>query len=118
MAARRYPLGRRGLAWVLLVLMLVSWLAQFVFELIVVRNEARAHGSSFSWNEFWAEFGQSTFENWQSEFLQLLTFVVLTAFLVFEDSPESRDGDDEIKARLERIEAKLDGSSPPGSASP
>jgi hypothetical protein len=107
---RRYPLGRRGLAWVLLGLLLVSWFGQFVFEIVVVRNEAHAHGEAFSWGEFWPEFGQSTLENWQSEFLQLLTFVVLTTFLVFQGSPESRDGDDEVKSQLNRIEAKLDGT--------
>jgi hypothetical protein len=30
--------------------------------------------------------------------------------LVFKGSPESRDGDDEMKAQLARIEAKLDGT--------
>ena len=107
---RRYPLGRRGLGWVLLGLLLVSWIGQFIFEVMVVRNDAHAHGERFSWSEFWPEFGQSTFENWQSEFLQLLTFVVLTAFLVYHGSPESRDSDDEMKAQLDRIEAKLDGN--------
>lgn len=53
----------------------------------------------------WAE---ATFENWQSEFLQLFTMVALTSFLVFKGSPESRDGDDEMKATLERIERRLD----------
>jgi hypothetical protein len=37
-------------------------------------------------------FGEATFENWQSEFLQLLAFVVFTSFLIFKGSPESRDG--------------------------
>ena len=47
-------------------------------------------------------------ENWQSEFLQLLTFVVLTSFLVHKGSHESKDGDEEIRATLERIERKLE----------
>jgi hypothetical protein len=36
-------------------------------------------------------------ENWQSEFLQLLTFVVLTTFLIHRNSHESRDSDDEMQ---------------------
>lgn len=46
-------------------------------------------------------------ENWQSEFLQLLTFVVLTAFFIHRGSHESRDSDDEMKAMLQRIEQRL-----------
>jgi hypothetical protein len=48
-----------------------------------------------------------SFENWQSEFLQLLAFVVFTSFLIFKGSPESRDGQDEMVAALERIERRL-----------
>ena len=52
-------------------------------------------------------WGQATFENWQSEFLQLLSFVVLTAFLVHRGSHESRDQDEHTQASLDRIEARL-----------
>ena len=50
---------------------------------------------------FWDEFGQSTFENWQSEFLQLAAFTIATAYLVYAGSSESPDSE-------ERLEAKLD----------
>jgi len=49
-----------------------------------------------------------TDENWQSEFLQVLAFVTLTSFLIFKGSPESRDSDGEIQAKLDRIEQRLD----------
>jgi hypothetical protein len=35
------------------------------------------------------EFVEATFENWESEFLQMAAFVLLTAFLVQKGSPES-----------------------------
>jgi hypothetical protein len=35
-------------------------------------------------------FLEATFENWESEFLQMAAFVVLTTFLVQKGSPESR----------------------------
>jgi hypothetical protein len=104
----RRPLGDKGLAVVLAALFLASWIAQFIVEIVVVRNEAESHAESFSWGEFWPHFWQSTLENWQSEFLQLLTFVVLTSYLIFRGSPESKDSDDEMQATLERIEAKVD----------
>ncbi len=105
---KRYPLGDHGLAWVLAGMFLFSWVGQFVFELMVVRDEAQDAGQSFSWSQFWPHFGQSTFENWQSEFLQVFTFVVITTFLIFRGSHESRDNDDEVSEQLHRIERRLD----------
>jgi hypothetical protein len=54
----------------------------------------------------WAEW---TFQNWQSEFLEVLVLIVLTTYLIHKGSPESKDGDEEMKHLLERIERKVDG---------
>jgi hypothetical protein len=62
---------------VLLVLFLASWGAQLVSMLIEVGNEARQHGEVFSLSEFWPQFWSATFENWQSEWLQLLVQAVI-----------------------------------------
>lgn len=105
---RRTVWQRYSLSIVLGLLFLTSWLAQAVTEWQVVAKEAESHGEAMTTGDFLWEFGQSTFENWQSEFLQLLTFVVLTVFLVHQGSPESRSSDEETEASLERIEAKLD----------
>jgi hypothetical protein len=44
-------------------------------------------------------FVEATFENWESEFLQLSGYVFLTAFLIQKGSPESKDPDgDEVDA--------------------
>ena len=64
--------------------------------------EAFGH-DGYVWS--WA---QATFENWQSEFLQVFVFIVLTTFLVHRNSHESPDTDYENEAALRRIEAKLD----------
>jgi hypothetical protein len=53
-------------------------------------------------------FGEWTFQNWQSEFLEVLLLIVLTASLIHKGSHESKDGEDEIKARLRRIEERLE----------
>lgn len=52
---------------------------------------------------------KATLENWQSEWLQLLTFVILTAYLIHRGSHESKDTDEKVDAALARIEQKLDG---------
>jgi len=70
-------LKRWGAAYLLLALFLASWGAQFISMLIEVGNEARQHGEAFSLSEFWPQFWSSTFENWQSEWLQLLMQAVI-----------------------------------------
>jgi hypothetical protein len=60
-----------GAAYVMFLLFLASWIGQFIAQLIEVGNEARQHGEEFMMSEFWPKFFQATFENWQSEWLQL-----------------------------------------------
>jgi hypothetical protein len=68
------------------------------------------HGAVAHWlgsdGYIWS-WGFATFQNWQSEFLQLFAFVVLTAYFIHRGSHESKDSDDHMQAQLDRIEAKL-----------
>jgi hypothetical protein len=99
-----------GLSITLMVLFLVSWLIQTWTGWVEFVSEQQAHGETarafgpdgYIWN--WA---QSTFENWQSEFLQVFVFIVLTTFLVHRKSHESPDTDYDTEAALRRIEAQL-----------
>ena len=63
---------RWGAAYILLAMFIASWAGQFIFMLIEVGNEARQHGQAFAMSDFWAQFFSATFENWQSEWLQLV----------------------------------------------
>ena len=47
-------------------------------------------------------FLQSTFENWESEFLQMFMFLVLSIFLYQKGSSESKDPDEKEKADVEK----------------
>lgn len=96
-----------GLSIVLLGLFILTWSLQFIAQLIKVRNDAEGRGISFSWGTFFPEFFTATFENWQSEFLQLLTFVVLTAYLIHKNSAESRDSTDRIERKIDKVLEKL-----------
>jgi len=98
----------RLLSIVLLGLFLASWVGQFVAQATEVRSNAETHGQPFEWTDFWPQFLSATFENWQSEFLQLFTFVVLTALFIHRNSAESADGDDELKAMLEELLARTE----------
>ena len=49
------------------------------------------------------EFGETVFENWESEFLQMGMYVILTVFLYQKGSSESKkhDGTDEVEEKPE-----------------
>ena len=100
-----------GLSITLAVLFLVSWALQsWTGWIEFVANQA-AHGQqaeAFGPDGYIWSWGQATFENWQSEFLQVFVFIVLTTFLVHRKSHESPDTDYDTEASLRRIEAKLD----------
>ena len=97
-----------NLSIVLVTLFLVSWIGQAIFQWFEVANEAQAHGQAGTLAEFLPAFFSATFENWQSEFLQLFSMVILTSFLVHRGSHESKDQDEKVDQTLARIERRLD----------
>ena len=99
-----------NLSLVLLACFLVSWVLQawtgwrkFAAEQLQHQQAPAVFGSDgYIW-----EFLAATFENWQSEFLQLLAMVVLTSFLIHRGSAESNDSNDRMEARLDEIDRRL-----------
>jgi hypothetical protein len=99
-----------NLSLVLLACFLVSWALQawtgwrkFSAEQLQHRQTASVFGEDgYIW-----EFLAATFENWQSEFLQLLAMVVLTSFLIHRGSAESKDSNDRMEAKLDDIQQRL-----------
>lgn len=88
---------------------MLSWIGHGYFQWQeFVQNQA-AHNQPVQVAAFIPEFLASTFENWQSEFLQLFTMVILTSILSFKGSPESRDSEEKTESALARIEKKLNG---------
>ena len=103
-----------SLSIVLAALFLVSWALQTWTGWVEFVAEQQEHGQvaeAFGPGGYIWAWAQATFENWQSEFLQLLTFVVLTTYLVHRGSHESRDTDEKFQAQLDRIEQRLAGLS-------
>jgi hypothetical protein len=97
-----------GLSIALSILFFLSWIGQGLSEWRLFVEEQRAHEEPARAMDYVAHLAQSTMENWQSEFLQLFSFVVLAAFLVHRGSAESRDSDDRIEEAIGRIERRLD----------
>jgi hypothetical protein len=99
-----------GLTIVLAVLFVVSWVLQSVTGWVEFASNQQAHGEAaqlFGESGYFWGWMQATFENWQSEFLQLFTMVALTAFLVHRGSTESKDSDDEMMLLLTVMRREL-----------
>jgi hypothetical protein len=86
-----------GLSVVLAALFLCFWAAQSVAGFHVYNDEHALHGtSSVSYGQYLTSghFWQATGENWESEFLQMGAYVILTVRLFQRGSAESHDPDD------------------------
>ena len=96
-----------GLGLALTILFFATWVGHGIAQWQTFTDDQLAHGEAVTAGDFFAEFAQSTLENWQSEFLQLFAFVVLAAMYIHKGSGESKDGEDKIEASLRRIEEHL-----------
>ena len=92
---------RWGAVYLLLILFAGSWLGQFVTQLSEFRSEQQVHGEPFIMSEFLIQFCASTFENWQSEWLQLIFQAIL--LLGAKHWLFRVDAED-----MERVERKID----------
>lgn len=99
--ARWSWMRRHGLSLALFALFISSWTGQFVAQGIQAEREGE---------DFWPAFWASTFENWQSEFLQLLTFVLLTAILIHRGSHESKESSDRMEAKIDVLLERTGGA--------
>jgi hypothetical protein len=83
----------RGLTLSLMAMFLVSLAGQLITGLAEFNAEQQAHDQAAV--SFGAYLGtghpwEALFENWESEFLQMAVFVLLTTVLIQKGSPESR----------------------------
>jgi hypothetical protein len=96
-----------GLSIAFCVLFFISWIAHGFVQWEDYSEQQKEHKEQPTIAGFVVSFGESTLENWQSEFLQLFSFVVLSALLIHKGSAESKDSDDEMLERIKRIEKHL-----------
>jgi len=92
-----------GFALVTGALFVFAWVGQFITQAIAFGNDATEHGQSFTWSEYLPQFLASTFENWQSEFLQLVWQAAGLALFYYWGSSQSRESDERIEAKLDAL---------------
>src|SRR5687768_7396380 len=91
-------LKNNSLSLVFFILFLLSLAGQIVTGVKQHNSEMQDEGGKqLSTSQYLTSghFLQSTFENWESEFLQMALFLILTMFLYQKGSSESKDPDKE-----------------------
>jgi hypothetical protein len=102
------PVKKYGFAWVTLGFLMISLVGHWVFGWFAFVNEQSLHGAPVDLSGYVVELLRQTFENWQSEFLQLLWQVVGLTILLYVGSPQSKESEDRTEAILEAILRKVD----------
>ena len=90
-------------AWITLGFFAVSLALHWYFGWQTYVDEAREHGQPPESGAYMSEMLRDTFENWQSEFLQLLWQVVGLAYFLYVGSPGSKENDDRVEAKIDEL---------------
>lgn len=90
-------------AWLTLAFFLGSLALHWWFGWRAFVDEASAHGETPQFSPYLAQMLRDTFENWQSEFLQLLWQVVGLAYFLYLGSPSSHENDDRLEAKVDAL---------------
>jgi hypothetical protein len=99
---------RYGYGWVTLGFFVVSLAGHWVFGWFAYVQEQTQHGAPVEVPGYLVQMMRDTLENWQSEFLQLLWQIGGLAFLLYVGSPQSKEGDDRMEAKIDAILAAVD----------
>lgn len=97
-----------GAVVICLLMFLGSLLGQFVSQVAEEKSNAETHGQEFSIEEVWPTFAAATFENWQSEFLQLAFQSLLIAsvyqrYIFRKDFSADKDDVAELNTKLDQL---------------
>ena len=96
-------LKKYAYAWITLGFFTVSIGLHWIFGWFAFVEEQSSHGQAAELSPWLIEMGRDTFENWQSEFLQLLWQVVGLAYFLYVGSPSSKENDDRMEAKIDAI---------------
>lgn len=90
-------------AWITVAFFLVSIVLHWLFGWFAFVDDAKQHGQAVVFASYAITMARDTFENWQSEFLQLLWQVVGLAYFLYVGSPSSKENDDRMEAKIDAL---------------
>lgn len=100
---KRYSYG-----WITLTLFLAALAGHWILAWYAYVDEQVAHAMPIEVGGFLITVGRDTLENWQSEFLQLIWQVAGLAYFFYVGSPQSKEGDDRLEAKIDGVLRRLD----------
>jgi hypothetical protein len=100
---QRYSYG-----WLTLGLFAFSLAGHWLFGWFAYVGEQQSLGQPPDVGGYTVEMLRDTFENWQSEFLQLLWQVGGLAYFLYLGSPQSKEGDERLEAKIDAILSRMD----------
>ncbi len=95
--------AKYGYVWVTSAFFALSLLGHWLFGWLAYTNEQADLGLPIQFGEYAIEMSRDMFENWQSEFLQLIWQVAGLALLLYVGSPQSKDGDERKEEKIDAI---------------
>lgn len=95
---KRYAYG-----WLTALFFLISIAGHWIFGWFAFVDEQQSLRQAPHLGPYLVEMGRDTFENWQSEFLQLIWQVVGLAYFLYVGSPASKENDDRAEAKLDAL---------------
>jgi hypothetical protein len=102
------PLKKYGFAWVTIGFLVLSIIGHWLFGWFAYVDQQHALGATVEVGGYTIEMLRDTFENWQSEFLQLLWQVAGLTLLLYVGSPQSKESEDRTEEMLKEIIRKVD----------
>lgn len=106
--ALKSAIQKYAYAWITLAFFLVSILGHWYFGWRAYVAEQTEFHHPIRLADFTIQTARDTFENWQSEFLQLLWQVCGLAYFLYIGSPASKEGDDRKEAKIDAILKAVD----------
>jgi hypothetical protein len=95
--------SRYGFAWVTGGFFVITLVGHWLFGWFAYVNDQLAHAQPVEVSHYTVQMMRDTLENWQSEFLQLIWQVAGLAMLLHLGSPQSKEGDDRMEAKIDAI---------------
>jgi hypothetical protein len=102
-AARHGIFGKYAYAWLTVAFFAGSLALHWLFGWRAYEADAGSHNQVPEMTDYLNEMLRDTFENWQSEFLQLLWQVVGLAYFLYVGSPGSKENDDRMEAKIDEL---------------
>jgi hypothetical protein len=100
--------SRYSYTWVTLALFIVALALHWLFGWYAFVDEQQAHQQPAEVSAYGILMLRDTFENWQSEFLQLVWQVAGLAFLFHVGSTQSKESEARLERKVDEIIRRID----------